>query len=270
METIAQRQVSIRPLCGAIGAEISGARIADLDEESFAAVRDAFYAHTMLVFRDQFVDPDAQIRFTRRWGPVYITPYLKKVEGYEELVPQINRGKAKTATELWHSDGSFFPDPPGIAILAAKVLPPAGGDTMFANAYAAYDALSDRMKQLLEGLRCIHVDTVLYKSGIENANAPDQSYPVVRTHPVTRRKCLYVNEMFSSHFDGMTREESRGLMQYLFDHSSRHEFVYRHQWRPGDVVMWDNRCTLHYAVHDYGDAQRVMHRTSVDGGGRPV
>ena len=269
METLAELRVAFRPLCGAIGAEVSGVKIADLDEGTFEQVQNAFYKYTMLVFRDQIVDSDTQIKFTRRWGPVFITPYLKKVDGYSEVVPQINRGKAKTATELWHSDGSFFPNPPGIAILVSKVLPPSGGDTMFANSYAAYDALSDRMKQLLEGLRCIHVDTVLAKSGIENANAPDQSYPVVRTHPVTRRKSLYVNTMFSSHFDGMTKDESRGLLQFLLDHSSRHDFVYRHQWRLGDVVMWDNRCTLHYAVHDYGDAERVMHRTSVDAGGRP-
>lgn len=270
METIAQRQVGIRPLCGAIGAEISGIKIADLDDESFAAVRDAFFAHTMLVFRHQFLDPATQIEFTRRWGPVFITPHLKKLDGYPEVVPWVNQGKEKTGTECWHSDGSFFPEPPGIAILNARVIPPAGGDTMFANTYAAYDTLSDRMKQLLHGLRCIHVDTVFAKSGIEAANAPDQSYPVVRTHPVTGRKCLYVNPMFSSHFDGMTKEESKGLLQYLFDHSSRHEFVYRHQWRAGDLVMWDNRCTLHYAVHDYGNAERVMHRTSVGGAGRPA
>ncbi|MSQ72386.1 MAG: TauD/TfdA family dioxygenase [Betaproteobacteria bacterium] len=271
MGTMAEQQVTARPLCAHVGAEMLGARIADLDDGGFAVVREAFFRHTMLIFRDQFLGPDAQLAFTRRWGGVYITPYVKKLEGYPEVLAVVNWGKDKTVTEAWHSDASFLAEPPGIAILAAQVLPSAGGDTMFANTYAAYDALSERMKQLLEGLRCINVDTVLAKfAGVVDPNLKPHSHPVVRTHPVTKRKCLYVNPLFSMHFDGMTADESRGLLQYLFEHCSRYEFVYRHQWRAGDVVMWDNRCSMHYAVHDYGVEQRLLHRTTVDGSGRPV
>ena len=215
METVAQRQVTVRPLCAEVGAEISGVGIAELDDESFAVVQEAFFRHTMLVFRNQFLGPDSQLEFTRRWGPVYITPYVKKLEGYPEVLPVVNWGKEKTVTEYWHSDASFLAEPPGIAILAAQVVPAAGGDTMFGNTYAAYDALSDRMKQLLEGLRCIHVDTVLAKfAGVVDPDAKPQSHPVVRTHPVTKRKCLYVNPLFTMHFDGMTKDESKGLLQY--------------------------------------------------------
>jgi taurine dioxygenase len=211
--------------------------------------------------------PDVQLAFTRRWGEVYITPYVKKLDGYPEVLAVVNWGKAKTVTEAWHSDATFQPEPPGIAILAAQVIPGAGGDTMFANGYAAYEALSPGMKKLLEGVRCMHKDTVLAKfAGVEDPDAKPQSHPVVRTHPVTGRKSLFVNPLFSQHFEGMSAEESNGLLDYLCNHLTRHEFVYRHRWQEGDVVMWDNRCTVHYAVHDYGDAKRVLHRTTTVGG----
>jgi taurine dioxygenase len=271
MEAIIRGRVRIEPLTAEVGAEVRDVELEDLDDETFERLRKAFFERTMLVIRRSTpLGPDPQLAFTRRWGEVYITPYVKKLDGYPEILPVVNWGKAKTVTEAWHTDATFQAEPPGIAILAAQVLPPAGGDTMFANCYAAYDALSAAMKKMLEGLRAIHVDTVLAKfAGVEDPNAKPQSHPVVRTHPVTGRKSLFVNPLFTQHFDGMSREESKGLLEFLFAHLTKYEFTYRHRWQSGDVVMWDNRCTMHYAVHDYGDAKRVLHRTTI-AGGKPV
>ncbi len=267
METLTLARPEIRPLTNLVGAEALNFDLTQLDDESLRLLERTLYDRTMLVIRNQFLKPDAQLAFTRRWGPVYITPYVKKLDGYPEVLPVVNWGKAKTVTEAWHSDATFQPEPPGVAVLAAQVLPKAGGDTMFANCYAAYDALSSAMKKLLADLHCVHVDTVLAKfAGVTDANAKPQSHPVVRTHPITGRKSLFVNTLFSQHFDGMTVEESRGLLGYLLEHMTRYEFVYRHRWQAGDVVMWDNRCAVHYAVHDYGDEERVLYRTTVVGG----
>jgi taurine dioxygenase len=266
METLTRPR--IQHLTGEVGAEVRDVDLNRLDDETLEVMRKAFFERTMLVIRsEQPITPDAQLAFTRRWGEVYITPYVKKLDGYPEVLAVVNWGKAKTVTEAWHSDATFQPEPPGIAILAAQVIPGAGGDTMFANCCAAYDALSAGMKKMLQGLRCIHVDTVLAKfAGVEDPNAQPQSHPVVRTHPVTGRKSLFVNPLFTQHFEDMSPEESKGLLEYLYNHLTRYEFVYRHRWQAGDVVMWDNRCTMHYAVHDYGDAKRVLHRTTVVGG----
>ena len=266
METLTRPR--IQHLTAEVGAEVREVDLTRLDDEAFELMRNAFFERTMLVIRnEQPITPDAQLAFTRRWGEVYITPYVKKLDGYPEVLAVVNWGKAKTVTEAWHSDATFQREPPGIAILAAQVIPVAGGDTMFANCYAAYDALSAGMKELLQGLRGIHVDTVLAKfAGVEDPNAQPQSHPVVRTHPVTGRKSLFVNPLFTQHFEEMSAEESKGLLEYLYKHLTRYEFVYRHRWQTGDVVMWDNRCCIHYAVHDYGDAKRVLHRTTVVGG----
>jgi taurine dioxygenase len=168
-------------------------------------------------------------------------------------------------TEQWHSDTSFMPAPPAHAILAAQVLPETGGDTMFASQYRAYETLSQGMKRLLHELRALHRGTRL-AAALEIADtALPQCHPIVRTHPETGRKALYVNRLYAYCIEGMTEAESRGLLDFLFEHSSRPDFTYRHQWAPGDVIMWDNRCTLHYAVHDYGEMPRVMHRTTVAG-----
>jgi taurine dioxygenase len=270
MEHSTITDLKIRPLTGANAAQVENVRIQSLSDEEFQLVQDAFYEHTMLVFRNQKLTPDEQLAFTKRWGPVYITPYVEKLANHPEVLPVKNWGKEKTITEAWHSDATFLAEPPGIAILAAQVIPAAGGDTMFSNGYAAYQGLSDRMKQLVENLNCVHIDTVLAKfAGIVDKEIKPSTHPVVRTHPVTKRKCLFVNNLFSSHFEGMTIEESRGLLGYLCEHAHRHEFIYRHMWQPGDLIMWDNRCALHYAVHDYGSAERTLYRTTV-AGGKPV
>jgi taurine dioxygenase len=262
-------QITVRRLTGAIGAEVKGVNLNhSLDESTFATIHQAFLDHCMLVFRGQFLEPAAQTIFTHRWGEVLHAPYLKQIEmpDHPDVLAVPNLGKARAfTTEVWHSDLSFTPAPPAHAILAAQVLPEAGGDTMFASQYLAYETLSEGMKRLLQGLRAWHGGAKLAAVfGVEETVSP-QSHPIVRTHPETGRKGLYVNRLYTHCIDGLTEPESRGLLDFLFEQICRPEFTYRHQWALGDVIMWDNRCTVHYAVHDYGEAPRVMHRTTIAG-----
>ena len=262
-------RIIVKRLTGAIGAEVQGVNLLQpLDEATFAAIHQAFLDHCMLVFRRQFLPPAAQLAFSCWWGEVLVTPYLKSLTmaDYPEVIAVNNMGKANAITEEWHSDSSFLPNPPAHAILAAQELPEVGGDTMFANQYLAYKRLSEGMKRLLDGLRAIHRGAKLAAAaGADDSGEKLQSHPVVRTHPETRRKALYVNRIYTNCFEGMTEPESRGLLEFLLEHCHRPDFTYRHQWAPGDVLMWDNRCTIHYAVHDYGDVPRTMHRTTIVG-----
>jgi taurine dioxygenase len=262
-------QITVKRLTGAIGAEVRGVDLNHpLDEIAFATIHQVFLDHCMLVFRRQFLDPAAQTTFANRWGRAFHAPYLKPLEipDHPEVMAQANLGKANSyTTEVWHSDQSFMPAPPAHSILSAQTVPEAGGDTMFASQYLAYETLSEGMKRLLRELRAWHGGAKLASLfGAENSVSP-QSHPIVRTHPETGRKGLYVNRLYTYCIDGLTEAESRGLLDFLFEQICRPEFTYRHQWAPGDVIMWDNRCTVHYAVHDYGEAPRLMHRTTIAG-----
>ena len=261
--------ITIKRLTGSVGAEVKGVNLNHpLDDRTFSAIHQAFLDHCMLVFRGQFLDPAAQAAFTRRWGDVLHARYLKQFEipNQPEVLEAGNRGKAYAfTTEQWHSDLSFMPAPPAHAILAAHLLPEAGGDTMFASQYLAYEALSKGMKRLLNDLRAWHGGAKLAAFSAIEDTSPPQCHPIVRTHPETGRKALYVNRLYTYCIEDLTEAESLGLLNFLFEHTCRPDFTYRQQWAPGDVIMWDNRCTLHYAVHGYGDAPRVMHRTTIAG-----
>ena len=261
--------ISIKRVTGSIGAEVRGVDLKQpLDDTTFATIHQAFLDHCMLVFRGQFLDPAAQMTFAQRWGEVLDAPYLKPIEmpGHPGMLVVPNLGKERSyTTEVWHTDLSFMPTPPALTMLMAQVLPEAGGDTMFASQYRAYETLSEGMKRILEGLRGVHGGGKLAGLfGIADT-APRQRHPIVRTHPESGRKALYVNPLYTQSVEGLTEAESRGLLHFLFQHICRPDFIYRHQWTQGDVVMWDNRCALHYAVHDHGEAPRVMHRTVVSG-----
>ena len=263
METI---DFTITPLAGVIGAEVNGLDITRMDDAAFARLHKAFYDRCVLVLRNQNLNSDQLLDFTRRWGEIYVTPYAEKVEGYPPILRVTNVGKEKTITEAWHHDATFQPAPAAIEILAARILPECGGDTMFANQYTAYETLSDKMKEVLGGLRGLHKDSVFAKAyGIDNSDLAPQAHPVIRTHPETGRKALYVNKLYTIAFEGMTREESKPLLDFLFDHQTTPEFIYHHRWRKGDVLMWDQRCTIHYAIHDHGTQQRELHRSTVAG-----
>lgn len=255
MTTTAGTEIRVRKLTGAIAAEITRVDLADLDDATFAVIHDALLEHGVVVFHDQHaLTPESHKAFGRRFGELHIHPAAPGPEGHPEILLLRNSGKEKTITEVWHSDVSCEQRPPSVSILRAIEPAEYGGDTIWANQYLAYDRLSDGMKRMLEGMRAVH-----------NAFNLEAVHPVVRTHPVSGRKALYVNAGFTRRFEDMTVAESQPLLRYLVEAATTPDLCYRHQWTAGDVVMWDNRGVMHFAVHDYGDLNRVMHRVTVQG-----
>jgi taurine dioxygenase len=260
-------EFSARPLSGSIGAEITGVELRGLSAAVLERIKSVFLNRSMIVIRGQSLAPPELLAFSQLWGKVSITPMLKYQEGLPGVLLVSNTGKSEVVTENWHSDSSFVPRPPAITILAAEELPSAGGDTMWSNQYLAYETLSEGMKQLLTGVRAKFCGTRIARVMKDDREVPYAFHPVVRTHPETGRKALFVGNPGETalHFENMTVEESLPLLTYLYTHSASPDQVYRHRWMPGDVVMWDNRCTMHYAVHDYGDAVRTLHRCTIEG-----
>ena len=252
--------MEISPVTGSIGAQVTGVQLARIDEPTFNKIADGLWANQVLVFREQEMDVEDHIAFGRRWGALHTHPGFPGVNGHPEVLPISNTGKENTITEVWHSDVSCEEEPPSISILRAIELPPFGGDTMWASQYAALEHLSLGMREMIDPLRAVH--------RVEKRKANfdmEATHPVVRTHPETGRKALYVNHGFTKHFEGMTTEESKPLLDYLVGVGSSMHVTMRHSWRPGDIVMWDNRCVMHFAIHDHGNARREMHRVTVRG-----
>jgi len=262
--------VSVRPLSPVLGAEVTGIDLnGGIDAATFSVLHHAFLEHLVLVFPGQHLRAGPQEAFSRWWGQPSVLPYLAAhaVDGHPAVLRVENVGKAATVTEHWHFDSAYFERPPTVSILAAQSLPAVGGDTMWANQYVAYDALSDGMKGLLDPLLACFAGSVADADGVRQEVLTP--HPLARTHPETGRRALAVCRPGTSMpcIEGLTKAESLPLLGFLYDHASRPDFVYRHQWSPGDVVMWDNRCTIHYAVHDYDDAERTLHRVTIEGSG---
>jgi taurine dioxygenase len=259
--------IHVRPLSGTLGAELRGLDLANLEAHEFAAIHAAFLGHHVLAFRDQKLTPDEQIAFGRRFGELHVHPIVPHIEGHPEIIAIVNLGKARTITETWHSDVSFERKPPMASALYARTLPPVGGDTLFANQHVAYERLSGGMQAMLAGLRAIHTGAGLgAATGRSEAwREHAQTHPVVRIHPETGRRALYVNPGFTVAFEDMTLAESQPLLRFLYEAGHTPDLCYRHRWLPGDLVLWDNRSVQHYAVHDYGEAKRTLHRVTIVG-----
>ena len=273
----AHERIGIRPASGALGAEISGVDLSHpLDDDVFAEIQQAFHDHLVIFFRDQTIDIADQVAFTERFGP--IEPHPLGIRGLDDhpavMVLENRPGKRAPRNDFWHSDISFAEKPPALSMLYSIEATEGRADTMFCNMYAAYEELSERLRTILDGLEAVHDADQLVNEVPSRVQArdvpPGVVHPVVRTHPGSGRRALYINPYYTSHFLGMTREESQPLLKFLYDHATRHESIYRHKWRIGDVLMWDNRCTMHYAVRDYDDSlPRYLHRTTA-AGDRPV
>jgi taurine dioxygenase len=284
--------LTITPISGALGAEVSGVDLSNkLDNSGFAAVHEAFLDHQVIFFRNQTLTPQQHSDFGRRFGELDIHPYAEGLDGYPEVLPIIKEPEDRGGNfgGTWHSDVTFSEKPALGSILYALDVPDYGGDTMFSNMYMAYDALSDGMKDILDGLTALHNASGAYGSGsnsrtsqrlaegsrsmevkVGGADAETMvEQPVVRTHPETGRKALFVNHVFTQRFKGWTEEESKPLLDYLYAHAVRPEFTCRFRWQKGSVAFWDNRCTQHYALDDYAGQRREMHRVTVCGD-RPV
>jgi taurine dioxygenase len=273
-------QIEVRPIAGSIGAEIHNVDVSqDLDDATIGDIRKALLDHCVIFFRDQKLDTERHKVFTRRFGKIFIHPNYKGMQADPEIV-QITRepGDKRIVGEDWHADTTMMPEPPMGAILYAIEVPPYGGDTLFANQYQAYEALSDGMKRLLSGLKALHSDRkVAGPAANKNAFRATKvredadwretvsAHPVVVKHPETGRKLLYVNRSYTQGFKGMTEEESRPLLDYLLEHGHRPEFTCRFRWETGSLAFWDNRCAMHNAINDYHGHRRVMHRITLAG-----
>lgn len=251
--------LEINPLGGCIGAEIYGLDASNLSDADLSEVNAALLSHHVLVFRDQTVSAENLYNFARKFGPCRVETAPKKRElshpEYPDILVLDDRGLSAT-TAVWHSEAQAYPTPPAFTILGAHILPPSGGDTLFANQHVAFESLSEAMREMLMPLRAVN--------SVAAAGEPmSSSHPVVRKHPDTGRLALYVSEFFTKHFDGMTVQESSGLLDYLCSYSIKPEFCYRHIWKKGDIIIWDNRSVQHRAVKDYGAHKRSMYHMEV-------
>ena len=259
----------VTPLTGSIGGLVEGIDLKQpLSPALFEKVHSAFLRYQVLVFRGQnMFEPEQLLRFSKLWGtPVpasKLGPYLKD---HPEITHVTKIPKAMASTEAWHYDSPYTPIPPKISILSAVTVPH-GGDTMWCNQYQSYDRLSPVMKKMLEGLRVKFVALRLGRMmGADLNDLPTAVHPMIRTHTETGKKSLYVGHPETAQeIEGMTIQESRPLLDFLYQHSTNPDNMYRHMWQVGDVVMWDNRCTMHYAVHDYGEQERVLLRSTMEG-----
>jgi taurine dioxygenase len=278
---MALRQIQVRPIAAALGAEVGGIDLAQCGDEAIAEVRQALLDHQVLCFRDQKLSPAQQVALGRRFGELNIHPHYRSLDGHPEILPVLKeRTDKRNIGGVWHSDVTFLERPALGSLLYAIDVPAKGGDTMFANQYLAYDALSEGMKRLLDGLEAVHSDAILSKPQNKARSNAERStklkeevvvevtetcHPVVRTHPESGRKALFVNGAFTTRFKDMTVEESRPLLRFLFEHAVRPEFTCRIRWQKGSLVFWDNRAVQHYALNDYPGERREMHRVTVDG-----
>jgi taurine dioxygenase len=257
--------IEITRFAAPLGATISGVDVRELDGNGFATVRQALLDHHVLAFPDQRLDPVEQKEFATRWGPLQRHPY-NGTDAHPEVMRLENHGKAKDPNEHWHSDMSYEVVPPMLTMLYALEAPSLGGDTAFANQHLALDELSPALLEHLRQLEAVHSAEGLARLYRQDpAEAPRAVHPVVRRHDERGDDALYVCRAFTQRFVGWRRSESRGLLEFLFEHGARPDFQARHSWRPGDLVIWDNRSVLHYAVHDHGDEPRTIHRVQVQG-----
>jgi taurine dioxygenase len=270
----------IEPLAGALGAEIRGVALAALrDDAAWQAIHRAFLQHSVLVFRDQALEPADLMRVGGRFGEPCFYPFVTGLEGYPYIFEVVKEEQETTNFGgNWHSDTTYLPQPPLATLLQAVETPSHGGDTLFASTSAAYDALSEGMRGLLDKLVGVYSASLKVSGGrrkmhstiggmkvhdTENADEYEAEHPVVRTHPDTGRKALYVSRSHTIHFKDMSEEESRPLIDFLQAHQTRPEFTCRVRWAPGTLTIWDNRCTQHNAVNDYHGQRRRMRRLTV-------
>lgn len=269
---MAYQSIEVRTLTPAIGAEIFGADLAALSNQQLDEIHDALLCHIVIFFRDQKLAPEEHKAFGRRFGKLHIHPAAPSLEGHPEiLVVKADENSKHVAGEVWHSDVSCDPEPPMGSILYMHQAPSnGGGDTMFANMYTAYETLSEPIKRLLEGLTAVHDGDYVFRGRYGYADKQGQGHPVsehpiVRTHPETGRRALYVNRGFTTRIKELRDNESDALLRMLFDHAETPEFQCRFKWAPGSVAFWDNRAAMHHAMWDYHPLRRLAHRVTICG-----
>lgn len=277
METKAEgyRRIQVRRFAPALGGEVRGVDLANgLDEETYREVRAALLEFQVLFFKEQTeIPPEMQVRIGKMFGELHMHPAAPEMPGYPEVfVIHVHKDSAVANGEFWHSDVSCDIEPPLGTILQLHVLPEIGGDTLFANMYAAYEGLSEPMKTLLSGLTAKHESEHVYRGrysdrGVDDYGKayPEAVHPVVRTHPETGRKALYINRAFTTRIVELHKQESDALLEFLLNHSEQIDFQIRFRWSRNDVAFWDNRCVMHHAVWDYWPHERKGRRVTIKG-----
>ena len=277
------RHIEAHRIAGSLGAEITGVDLAqDLSPEIMSEIHAALLDHQVIFFRDQNLTPENQLAFARRWGTLHQHPFMKGMDAYPDILEIVKTpADKKNFGGSWHSDQMFMAQPAMGTILYAKAVPSVGGDTMWANQYLAFESLSEGMRHLLSKLNGIsqgdhfkghdgksRKDFYADKISMQVRDPGDVQttnvHPLVRTHPETGRRALYIGGHLQD-IEGWHREESQNLIDFLMRHSTKPEFTCRFRWKTGSLAFWDNRCTQHYAVNDYPSESRVMHRITVSG-----
>jgi taurine dioxygenase len=265
--------IEVNPVTPLIGAEVGRVDLRRLSNRQYEEIHDALLEHQVLFFRDQPLDMETHKAFGRHFGELHTHPGAPGAPGHPEVMPVHTDAKSTyIAGESRHTDVSCDPEPPMGSILHLRQVPPVGGDTLFASMYAAYDRLSPRMKTYLEGLTATHDGEGYYRGRYADRGVDDRAkvypkavHPIVRTHPETKRKALYVNRMFTTRINDVSREESETILAYLIGHCAKPEFQMRFRWRDNSVAFWDNRCVQHLALWDYFPQTRSGFRVTVKG-----
>ena len=271
--------VEVNPVSGGVGVELSNIDIGNgVNDAEFSSIQQAFIDNGLVFLHNQNMTPEQHIEFAERWGDININRFFPKVSGYEKIAAVVKeKDQIVNIGGGWHTDQSYDKIPAMGSILLARETPPVGGDTLFACMYKAYESLSDGLKKTLEGMNAVHSsrhvfgDQSEYKKSLEDRfgnsdlATQDAVHPVVITHPESGRKALYVNPGFTIHFEGWTANESKPLLDYLYQHATLMEHTTRFKWAEGSIAIWDNRCTWHYALNDYHGARREMHRITLEG-----
>ena len=275
--------IDVKPISGVLGAEIFGVNLAnDISEETFAEIYQTWLDHLVIFFRDQDITPEHYLKFAKKFGEIHTHPLMKGMDDYPEVL-EIVKTEDDTYTfgNTWHTDQIFTEQPAKASMLYAKEVPPYGGDTLFANMYAAYDALSDGMKSMLYNLQTLNKGDNFKRRGLSRAERyagrtsmklkekPDDRpteaiHPLVRTHPETKRKSLYIS-VHTETLEDFGETEADVIIDQLREHAMKPEFVCRFPWEVGSIALWDNRCTQHYAMGDYQGFRRRMHRLMIKG-----
>ncbi len=271
--------IHVRRCAGALGAEVSGVDLRAPTPALTAALQRLLAEHQVLFFRDQPLEPAEQEAFGRQFGSLQVHPAYPHPPGSSAVAVLEHTAEKPSLIEEWHTDMTYGPTPPLGSILQAHVVPAVGGDTLFASMSAAYDGLSAGMRRYLDPLRAMHSFAYGFRHSLAGPNGhrlqqavrdnPPTSHPVVRVHPLTGRRGLFVNPLFTTHIVGVPEPESKAVLEFLYAHAVRPEYTVRFAWTPRAIAFWDNRSTQHRPVNDHGPQHRVLHRVTVDGD-RPV
>ncbi len=261
--------ITVKPLTRRIGAEVFGVDLGKpLGQQQFQEIHDALMQHLVIFFRDQELTHDAHKEFGRRFGKLAIHSGVAGLPDHPEIVAiHADKDSKFIAGESWHSDLTADAEPPMGSILYLPIVPETGGDTLFASMYAAYDALSPKMKTYLEDMTAVHDADHVYRAIFPDLDKkyPNATHPVIRTHPVTGRKLIFVNSSYTTHIVGVSKDESAAILGYLYKHCRNANFQVRFRWQPNSVAFWDNRCTWHQAMWDYFPDTRSGYRVTVAG-----